>query len=91
MNNSRTIRCVKWGITTWLDEHPAFIEERMVFLECVQHKAPDTGRLHWHSFIVMKNQITMSAIKKLLADNTAHCVPLRRNDTTYLEVYSVTY
>lgn len=75
----------RWGITTWKEEHPAFNEEKMDFLKTVQHKAPETGKQHWHSFVVLKTRSKMKTLKNLLNDNEAHCLVLKGNDTTYLE------
>lgn len=74
-----------WGLTTWAEDAPAFDESEMHFLESVQHKAPDTGKLHWHTYIQFKTPRRMGGAKKAIGDDTAHCVPLHKSDTGYLE------
>lgn len=74
-----------WGLTTWKDEHPTFSEEHMEYMKVVQHKAPDTDRLHWHSFIIFKSRLRMNTVKGIVADREAHCIPLYKVDTAYLD------
>lgn len=82
MTSSR--KSVRWAVTSWGDAVD-FNDEVMVYLKRVKHAAPDTGREHWHTFIQFKDSLRMSAVKKLLDDNTIHLLPMKKTDTTYLE------
>lgn len=78
-------RSRRWGLTTWKEEAPVFNEDRMVYMMAVKHKAPETGKEHWYSFIIFHQSITMTAIKKLIGDNQAHCIALSNDGTEYLQ------
>lgn len=43
------------------------------------------GRLHWHAFVIFKQPVRRFTCKKLILDNGAHCNPLLRDDTSYLD------
>lgn len=75
----------RWGVTLWTDEYAAFDGEVLHYMKAVQHKCPDTDKLHWHLFLHFKTRRTMASVKTFLGDQTAHLKPLQNNDTNYLD------
>lgn len=79
------VKAIYWGVTSWADGPLEYNGAKMRYMRCVHHKCPETGRLHWHSFIQFKSKLRLSEVKKLIKDDTAHCVRLYKDDTSYLD------
>lgn len=80
-----TARCRRWGITSWGEDPLCYDVAVMDYMVRVHHLAPTTGRPHWHTFVIFKKELRLAAVKKAVADRECHCIPLRKDDTTYLE------
>lgn len=74
-----------WGVTTWKEDPPTFDVETMTYMMRVRHRAPETGKEHWHALIAFKKQVYGNGVKKAILDKEAHLRPLQNYDTQYLE------
>lgn len=75
----------RWGITTWKEEHPPYVPDKMHYLTTIQHRAPETGKLHWHTFVILKKRTTMNNMKNIIKDDQAHLIRLFKDDTSYID------
>lgn len=62
-----------WVVTMYGDDSPRFDEETMRFLVYQREKCPNTGRLHWQTYVVFKKQLRTKAVSNLF--HNAHVEP----------------
>lgn len=59
-------RSKAWCFTSFEEEEPTYVEEKMRWLIYAPELSPTTGRKHWQGFVYFKNPQQMSGVKRML-------------------------
>lgn len=67
-NNDVDRKAKGWCFTSFEEEKPSFIAEKFQYLCFSPEVCPETGKKHWQGYFYLKNDMTLRAIKKKIAD-----------------------
>lgn len=73
-----TPQVAHWCFTSYENEAPPYVAEKMKYMVFQIERCPDTQRLHFQGYVEFARSYKMQTVKNLLGSNTIHVEPRRK-------------